>query len=133
MPYKLKLAEDAVLDEKQFVNAQGNTECVEFVRRVTCAPHTTLWYPGAHVFTAKLGSIPRGTAIATFDATFEKNGKYPTDALGKHAAIYLSHNVEGILVLDQWNKRGRVTKRTIYINRPDVPRVDSAKQFFVIE
>lgn len=133
MPYKLKLAEDAVLDKGQFVNAQGNTECVEFVRRVTCALHTTLWYPGVHVITAKLGSIPRGTAIATFDAPFEKNGKYPTDALGKHAAIYLSHNVEGIRVLDQWNDQGRVLPRTIYINKPDVPRINSAKQYFVIE
>ena len=129
MPYKLKLAEDKVLDAKQFINAKGNTECVEFVRQATGAPQTAFWKSGAHVIDAKQGSIPRGTAIATFD----KSGKYPTDALGKHAAIYLSHNVEGILVLDQWNSRGRVLPRTIRINKPDVPRVDAAKQYFVIE
>lgn len=129
MPYKLKLAETKVLNPKQFVNANNNTECVEFVRQATSAPHTTLWKPGVNVIDAKLGSIPRGTAIATFD----KNGQYPTDKLGKHAAIYLSHDASGIRVLDQWNDQGRVLERTIYINRPDIPRINSAKQYFVIE
>lgn len=75
------------------------------------------------------GSIRRGTAIATFD----KNGKYPTDALGKHAAIYLSHDAKGITVLDQWNKQGEVLKRTISVHRPHTPRMNSAKHYYVIE
>jgi hypothetical protein len=129
MPYKLQQAEADVLGEKQFINAKGDTECVEFVRQATGAPQTTFWKPGVHVVNAKVGTIPRGTAIATFD----KDGKYPTDALGKHAAIYLSHDVEGIRVLDQWNKQGKVLPRTIHINRPDFPRINSAKQYFVIE
>ena len=129
MPYKLKLAETKVLDQKQFVNANGNTECVEFVRQATSAPQTSFWKPGAHVVDAKPGTIARGTAIATFD----DNGKYPTDVLGKHAAIYLTHDVIGIRVLDQWNSQGRVLPRTIYINKPDVPRVNAAKHYFVVE
>ena len=129
MPYKLKLAETKVLDPKQFVNAKGNTECVEFMRQATSAPQTSFWKPGLRVVDAKSGSIARGTAIATFD----DSGKYPTDVLGKHAAIYLSHDAIGIQVLDQWNSQGRVLPRTIYTNKPDVPRVNAAKHYFVIE
>ena len=129
MPYKLNRAETKVLGKKVFINAIGNTECVEFVRQATSAPHTTLWKAGTHVIDAKVGSIPRGTAIATFD----KNGKYPADDLGKHAAIYLSHDAAGIRVLDQWNEQGEVLMRTIHVNRPDIPRNNSAKQYFVLE
>jgi hypothetical protein len=85
--------------------------------------------PGIRVIDTKPGSIPRGTAIATFD----KYKKYPTDGLGKHAAIYLSHDASGIRVLDQWDKQGEVLERVIHVNKPDVPRVNSAKHYFVIE
>lgn len=129
MPYKLKLAEVDVFGKEKFINAKGNTECVEFVRQATNAPQTIIWKAGIHVIDATPGTIPRGTAIATFD----ENGKYPTDGLGKHAAIYISHDAAGIRVLDQWNKQGEVLERVIRINKPDVPRVNSAKQYFVIE
>jgi hypothetical protein len=79
---------------------------------------------------AKAGEIPRGTAIATFDA----DGKYPTDALGKHAAVYLSHAATGILVLDQWNDQKEVKQRTIWFNRPKgTRRSNDADTFYVIE
>lgn len=129
MPYLLKLAEKDVFGAAKFVNAKGNTECVEFVRQATNAPQTTLWKQGEHVIDAAPGTISRGTAIATFD----DNGKYPTDGHGKHAAIYLSHNAIGICVLDQWNSQGEVRERVIHINRPDYPRVNAAKHYYVIE
>ncbi|WP_374327378.1 BPSL0067 family protein [Azonexus sp.] len=127
--YKLKLAEKDVFGKAKFVNAKGNTECVEFVRQATNAPQTVSWKKGVQVIEAKPGSIPRGTAIATFD----KNGRYPTDSHGKHAAIYLSHDASGIRVLDQWNKQGEVLERVIRVNQPEYPRSNAAIHFYVIE
>ena len=129
MAYKLKLAENDVFGKAKFVNAKGNTECAEFVRQATNAPQTVSWKKGVHVIKAKPGSIPRGTAIATFD----KNGRYPTDSHGRHAAIYLSHDASGIRVLDQWNKQGEVLERVIRVNQPEFPRSNAAIHFYVIE
>jgi hypothetical protein len=81
------------------------------------------------VLDAPFGSIERGTAIATFD----RNGKYPTDGKGKHAAIYLSHTASSILVLDQWRAQGCVRARTIQAKKIDHPRSDCAQCFYVIE
>ena len=78
---------------------------------------------------AKPGTIRPGTAIATFD----DQGHYPTDTNGKHAAVYLSHGPQGIRVLDQWNKQGGVKERTIFSKKLSFPRVNSAKNYFVIE
>lgn len=82
MPYHLSVAEHAVKGSKIYKNAAGHTECVEFVRQTTRAPHTTQWKPGIKVLTAAQGAIARGTVIAAFD----ESGHYPTDALGKHQA-----------------------------------------------
>lgn len=88
MSYKLKVKEQDVYGKSKYISAQGKTECVEFVRQATGAPETIMWKKSKMVSEAKFGEIARGTAIATFD----KNGKYPTDGHGKHAAIYLEHN-----------------------------------------
>lgn len=130
MSYKLKVPEKDVFGKSKYVSAQGKTECVEFVRQSTGAPQTTMWKRGKKVSDAKFGEIARGTAIATFDV----NGKYPTDALGKHAAIYLEHNVQRIFVLDQWNDQGEVKQRPIWFNRPKgTRRSNDADAFYVIE
>jgi hypothetical protein len=129
MPYQLNISEGAVFGKKMFANAKGNTECVEFVQQATGAPHTASWKKGVNVMESPMGSIRRGTAIATFD----ENGRYPSDAHGRHAAIYLSHNEVGIVVLDQWNGQGEVKQRTIFFNRPDLPRMNSAKNYYVIQ
>jgi hypothetical protein len=129
MAYKLQKRESDVLAEGQFVNAAGDAECVEFVRQAAGAPHSTSWTQGDSVLDAKIGGILRGTAIATFDS----KGKYPTDAKGKHAAIYLSHTATSIRVLDQWKGQGRVIERTIRAKQTDFPRSDCAQCFSVIE
>ena len=92
---------------KAYANAAGNTECVEFIRQTLGAPQTALWREGVKV---KKGSvIDAGTAIATF-----VNKKYPqTGSTGKHAAIYVGQNGNGIQVLDQWASQGMVKPRTI--------------------
>ena len=130
MSYKLQVAEKDVFGKGKFSNAKGNTECAEFVRQATGAPQTTTWKQGKKVSEATATEIPRGTAIATFDT----NQKYPTDSLGRHAAIYLDHNAQRILVLDQWNDQGEVKQRPIFFNRhKGTKRSNDADTFYVIE
>lgn len=130
MPFKLLIDENTVFGKRKYLNAKGNTECVEFVRMVTSAPHTLKWLRGRQVKSFKEGELIRGTAIATFD----DKGRYPTDKLGMHAAIYLSHTNEGIQVLDQWTRQGEVKPRMIRFNRPDgTSRSDDGDTFYVVE
>ncbi len=130
MSYKLKVSKKDVLGKSKYVNSKGHTECVEFVQQATGAPQTLMWKKGKKVSDAKLGDIASGTAIATFDA----DGKYPTDSLGRHAAIYLEHNSERILVLDQWNSQGEVKQRPIRFGRLlGTKRSNDADAFYVIE
>lgn len=130
MSYKLRGLEHDVFGKAKYVNAQGHTECVEFVRQSTGAPGTIAWKMGTKISEAKPGEILRGTAIATFDT----NQKYPVDNKGKHAAIYLQHNNTRILVLDQWNDQGEVKERPIAFNRPTgTRRSNDADTFYVIE
>ncbi|MDH2433490.1 BPSL0067 family protein [Pokkaliibacter sp. MBI-7] len=130
MSYTLHVAETNVFGKGKYTNALGNTECVEFVLQTTNAPQTSLWKRGKKVSEARFNEIPRGTVIATFDSS----GKYPIDALGKHAAIYLEHNSQGIVVLDQWNAQGEVKQRTIRFNRPaGTKRSNDADTFYVVE
>lgn len=130
MSYKLAVAEDEVLGKRRYVNAAGKTECVEFIRQAAGAPQTVIWKKGMKVSDARPGEITRGTAIATFDSS----GQYPTDALGRHAAIYLEHNQHRILVLDQWNDQGEVKQRPIWFNRPKgTKRSNDADTYYVIE
>lgn len=59
---------------------------------------------------------------------------YPTDALGRHAAIYLEHTKERIVVLDQWKAQGEVKKRFIWFHKPKgTYRSNDADTFHVIE
>jgi hypothetical protein len=130
MAYVMSIEGSETGGKKKFVNEKGNTECVEFVRQVTDAPGTPKWVRGRLVKGLKAGELARGTAIATFD----DNGKYPTDSLGRHAAIYLSHDNEGITVLDQWNAQGEVLRRVIRFNRTEgTRRSNNGDVFYVIE
>ena len=100
------------------------------MRQATGAPQTTMWKQGKKISEATATEIPRGTAIATFDLS----NKYPTDALGRHAAIYLDHNAQRIQVLDQWNDQGEVKQRSIFFNRhKGTKRSNDADTFYVIE
>jgi hypothetical protein len=129
MSYRLKVPEASVFGKRKYLSKNGNTECVAFVQQVTGAPVTTSWKPGKRVADAAPGEIFRGTAIATF-----VDGHYPTDNLGMHAAIYLSHNADHISVLDQWKSQGEVRPRRIYFH-PHGPasRSNDASTFYVIE
>lgn len=127
MPYIAKDATSTFIDQA-YKNAKGNTECAHFVQQVTGAPSTSAWKKGVQVKGAAAGTITPGTAIATFD----ENDKYPTDSLGRHAAVYVSHSPEGITVVDQWNAQGKVKQRTIRYGKPG-SRSNNGDTFYVIE
>ena len=94
---------------KAFLNEKGNAECVEFIKQTLNAPVTATWTEGTKITSNSYDMIAPGTAIATFI-----NGKYPqTGSTGMHAAIFLSKDVVGITVLDQWRAQGVVKKRLI--------------------
>jgi len=128
VPYKLKIPETDCFGVGKFQNDKGNTECAVFVQQATGAPQTSQWGEGDQVKGAKPGTMARGTAIATFD----DNGKYPTDGLGKHAAVYLSHDDHGITVLDQWNSQGQVLQRVIRFGHKG-SRSNNGDTFYVIK
>ena len=80
-----------------YMNEDGVSECVEFIRQTLGAPATPLWHEGKKISQADI-STPSGTPIATF-----VDGKYSHLGRGnQHAAIYLRQDAEGIHVLDQW-------------------------------
>ena len=111
-----------------YVNSRGNAECVEFIIQTLGAPATDFWREGKKVTKGDLTILP-GTPIATF-----VNGKYPPGGTtGKHAAIYLGQNVEGIQVLDQWRAQGVVKPRTIRWNPVGHSLSNDGNAFSVIE
>ena len=73
-----------------------NGQCVRFVQHAAKAPNTGLWKKGQDIKKGLPGP-PKGTAIATFTA-----GKYQNNPTGNHAAIYVSQDLVGIKVWDQW-------------------------------
>jgi hypothetical protein len=117
---------------RSYPNSQGNTECVEFIKQTLNAPATSLWREREKIRKLNPGEKDpnaKGTAIATF-----VHGRYPQHGnTGKHAAIYLEQNAEGILVLDQWKAQGKVLPRTIpwVARRPGLSNDGNA--FSVIE
>lgn len=77
----------------------GDKQCVALVRHYLASQglkDTSTWREGAKVVGNK--SIAPGTAIATF-----VNGRYPNKSHGNHAALYVSQNDDGIVVMDQWS------------------------------
>ena len=71
-------------------------------------------------------SIAAGTIIATF-----KNGKYPSVS-GYHAAIYISHNEQGIWVWDQWVGKA-VHKRLIRFRHDNAPASNTAQAYSIVK
>jgi hypothetical protein len=85
-------------------------QCVAFVRMVTGLPPASTWRQGVPV---KGANIPRGTAIATFNA----EGRYGNLKTGNHAAIYDGQDAQGIWVYDQWTNE----KETKPVHRHHIP------------
>lgn len=106
------------VDDLQNTAKVGIKECVVLVQYYAKAPVTSLWKQGVIVVGGK--HIAKGTAIATF-----VNGKYPNVAHGNHAALYISQDVGGISVMDQWTNdvtKPKVSKR--YIKKKERTKMD---------
>ena len=63
--------------------------------------------------------------------TFDKDGNYPLNS--RHAAIYESHDKGGINVIDQWNSKGKATRRKISMKNGSIRSVDDADWYYVVE
>jgi hypothetical protein len=133
MPYQASLADI----RKNYLTDPPTTvpdgQCVAFVEKVACAPHTGRWNRGTKV--AGNVSLAAGAAIATFDPS----GRYGNHTDGRsHAAIYVSQTRTGIVVYDQWLGQP-VHQRTIRIPDPNakhvgiIKPVNDGSQFYVID
>ncbi|KAA6455738.1 hypothetical protein DYQ86_27100 [Acidobacteria bacterium AB60] len=98
------------------------------MRQTLSAPATRFWKEGKKITKGDLTPLP-GTAIATFE-----KGHYPQDRdTGKHAAIYLGQDADGIQVLDQWKSQGHVEKRTIPWKPHRAGASNDGSKFSIIE
>jgi hypothetical protein len=105
----------------------GTGQCVAYVQAAAHAPNTGHWHAGIRVKGANLGTIARGTVIATM-----VDGHYPNHSHGNHAAIYLSHDSSGIQVLDQWLGHP-VNYRTIHWHGGHGNASNDGDAFYVVE
>jgi len=85
---------------------------------------STQWIRGTYVMSS-CGSIPSGTAIATFVGP---GNSYPGGAF-QHAAIFISCDSTGITVDDQWAGSGGCKQRLI---RTGGTGVNGAENFYTI-
>ena len=100
----------------------GNGHCVSFIKQCSNAPFTGLWQAGEKVLSLASNSIKPGSIIATF-----KNGKYPNIS-GYHAAIYISHDENGIWVWDQWV--GKTVHKRLIRKRSDKASASNTAQAY---
>jgi hypothetical protein len=105
----------------------GTGQCVAFVQAAAHAPNTGAWTAGPRVLDTTPGTIAKGTIIATM-----VDGHYPNHAHGNHAAVYISHDAEGIQVWDQWTGQP-VHRRTIRDRGNHGSASDDASRFYVVE
>jgi hypothetical protein len=89
----------------------GSRQCVALVQHYAKLPVTANWKEGDAV----LGNakVVKGTAIATF-----VDGKYKSLPTGNHAGFFISQDLKGMWIMDQWSSdvsKPKVSKR--YISR----------------
>lgn len=101
----------------------GDGHCVSLIKTCSEAPNTNHWKQGKKVLNQT--KLAPGTVIATF-----KNGRYPNKT-GWHAAIYISHDSDGIWVWDQW-KGKPVHKRLIRIRNNRAAAGNTAQKYSVV-
>lgn len=131
MPFVIDVDKVKLNVENAYVNSWG-TQCLALVQQAplfigTAVPLMKDMRQGVHVKELAPGEILKGTAIATFD----ENGKYPST--NRHGAIYLSHDANGITVLDQWVGKPYASQRTLKYLGSETRRVDDGDYYWVIE
>lgn len=135
MPFIIDV--DKIQKTAEAYKGPWGTQCVALVQMATPAagsqnpPGTSMWRQGIWVHGAGPGVISKGTVIATFTDA----GLYPTGTEGsRHAAVYISHDVNGIKVIDQWVGKATPSERTLTFVGFDVPRaVDKGDHYYVVE
>ncbi len=105
----------------------GTGQCVALVQAASGAPLTSFWRKGPKI---KPGSkkIPSGTAIATFNS----KDLYANQATGNHAAIFVSVDANGIVVVDQWASLKAPARRTLKFRGGKGSASNDGDQFSVI-
>ena len=91
------------VDDLDGTEKVGSRQCVALIQIKASAPPTSARRQGAAVRGQTL--LAKGTAIATF-----VDGRYPNRRHGNHAALYISQDATGILVMDQWTSNQRKPK-----------------------
>jgi len=81
----------------------SNKACAGLVQWYTKVGAAKNWRQGIAV-KGNGGKIKKGTAVATF-----VDGFYPNKPRGNHAALYLSQDSRGVLVMDQWSGPSKPT------------------------
>lgn len=86
----------------------GTNDCVALVQFYARAPNHRQWKAGEPVLDNP--AMRPGTAIATF-----VKGRYPNNATGQHAALFLRHGPkgDGFWVMDQWKDKPGQRPRSI--------------------
>jgi hypothetical protein len=93
----------AKVDDLEGTAKVSNKACAALVQWFTKAPADAkqTWRAGIRV-AGNGDTIRKGTAVATF-----VGGRYPRTLHNKHAALYISQDVHGVLVMDQWEDDGQ--------------------------
>jgi hypothetical protein len=94
----------------------GDKECVTLVKAAIIGmPHASQWKQGQKV--KGNTDIKKGTAIATFF-----DGVYPSHRHGNHAALYISQDIQGIWVIDQFKSSDphfqKINRRRLTFGNP---------------
>lgn len=93
------------VDVDTITGSASTGQCAALVMHYTRVGRADNWREGAVVRGNK--TIKKGTAVATF-----VNGRYPNKEHGNHAALYVSQDSNGIVVVDQWTGK-EAGKRTL--------------------
>jgi hypothetical protein len=121
-----------VMDNDGYYSNEWGTQCLALVQQAplligTSVPRMVDMRRGAKVKDLAPSQISKGTAIATFD----ENGRYPKTA--RHGAIFVSHDANGIVVIDQWVGKGWASQRTLKYLGSGTRRVDDGDWYWIIE
>lgn len=104
--YRSVIDVEAIVTSNSSLVSTGS--CAALVQHYSRVGRTSNWKEGARV---RGTTVQRGTAIATF-----VDGEYPNKASGNHAAFYISQDMRGIWVVDQWESLPKPHKRHIRFN-----------------
>jgi hypothetical protein len=131
MPFVIDVNRVKLDEANAYKNAFG-AQCAALVQltpllRGTAVPVTRYWRRGVKVKDLAAAQIERGTDIATFD----ENGRYPSTQ--RHTAIYISHDLTGITVIDQWLAKPYASQRKLRYKGSSTRLVNDGDYYWIVE